>query len=106
MRVFLIGALTLSLSNVASAQSGANRIRDFAATLTIRPNGSLDATEELTLRLAGASNEIVRDFSLRDGGAPSGSSKLIISILAVTDEDGQPLRTEESSADGGWTRRL
>ena len=104
--LLLIGALTLSLSSVASAQDGPTRIRIFDAVLTVHADGSLDVTEELTIRLAGESNEIVRDFSLRDDGARKGSTKLDVRILAVTDEDGQPLRTEEASADGGWARRL
>jgi hypothetical protein len=105
-QALLIGALALSLSNVASAQDPTNRIRNLDAVLTVRVDGTIDVTEELTIRMAGESNEIVRDFSLRDDGAPKGSTKLDVRILAVTDEDGQPLRTEESSADGGWARRL
>jgi hypothetical protein len=105
-QALLIGALTLSLSSVGSAQDGPNRIRNFDAVLTVHADGSLDVTEELTIRLAGESNEIVRDFSLRDDGARKGSTKLDVRILAVTDEDGQPLRTEEASAEGGWARRL
>jgi hypothetical protein len=101
----LIGVLALSLSNVASAQDGSNRIRNFDAIVTLRSDGSLDVTEELTIQRAGASNAFVRDLSLRDT-AGDGSKKLSVEILAVTDEDGQPLHTEETSADGGWTRRL
>jgi hypothetical protein len=101
----LIGVLALSLSNVASAQDGSNRIRNFDAIVTVRSDGSLDVTEELTIQRAGASNAFVRDLSLRDT-AGDGSKKLSVEILAVTDEDGQPLHTEETSADGGWTRRL
>jgi hypothetical protein len=101
----LIGGLSLSLSNVASAQIGANRIRNLDAVLFVRPDGSLDVTEELTIQLANPSNAFVRDLSLRDG-AKNGSNKLNVEILAVTDEDGQPLRTEEASADDGGVRRL
>jgi hypothetical protein len=104
--LFLIGALAVALSSVASAQDRANRIRDFDAVLTVRPNGSLDVTEALTIRMAGVASEIVRDLSLRNDGARNDSKKLTVNILAVTDEDGQPVRTEESSADDGWTRRL
>lgn len=103
--LFLIAALALALSSVASAQDTANRIRHFNAVLTVRPNGSLDVTEDLTIRLAGAANEIVRDLSLH-ADARNASKKLTVNILSVTDEDGQPLRTEEASADDGWTRRL
>jgi hypothetical protein len=106
LRFLFIGALVLSLSNVASAQDGPNRIRNFDAVLTVRADGSLDVIEELTVLLAGQSDEIVRDLSLRDDGARKGSKKLDVRILAVTDEDGQPLRTEDASTDGGWARRL
>ena len=104
--LFFIGILALALTNVATAQDGTHRIRNFDATLSVRSDRSLDVTEDLTLHLTGASNEFVRDLSLRDDGAPNGSNKLNVEILAVTDEDGQPLRTEETSADYGWTRRV
>jgi hypothetical protein len=100
-----MGVLALSLSNVASPQNGANRIRDFDAVLTVRADGTLDVTEELTVQLANASNAFVRDLSLHDN-AGDGSRRLNIEILAVTDEDGAPLRTEEALADDGWTWRL
>jgi len=103
---FVIGALAFSLPSLSSAQDSANRIRSFDAVLTIRADGSLDVTEELTIQLAGASKEIVRDLSLRDDGARNGSNKLDVNILAVTDENGDPIRTEEESTDDGWTRRL
>lgn len=102
----LIGTLALALSSVARGQDGANRIRSFDAALTVRADGSLDVTEELTVGLAGKSNEIVRDLSLRDDGARRGPKKLDVQVLAVTDEDGQPLRVEEASRDSGWTKRL
>lgn len=102
----LIGALALSLSNLASAQDGPTRIRGFDAVLTVHADGSLDVTEELTVRFAGESNEIVRNLSLRDEGARKGPKKLDVRVLAITDEDGQPLRVEEASTDSGWTRRL
>jgi hypothetical protein len=102
----LIGALSLSLPALSSAQDRVNRIRTLDAVLTVHADGSLDVTEELTLRLSGASNEIVRDLSLRDDGARKGPKKLDVQVLATTDEDGQPLRMEEASGDSGWTKRL
>jgi hypothetical protein len=102
----LIGVLALSLSNVASAQGRANRIRSFDAVLTVHADGSIDVVEELTVRLADKSHEFVRDLSLRDDGAPDGKKKLDLKVLAITDEDGQPLRAEETVNDNGWTRRL
>src|SRR3954468_11825169 len=104
--MLLVGALILALTNVVSAQDSANRIRGFDATLTIRADGSVDVTEELTLAVAGESNEFVRDLSLRDDEAQESASKLDVQVLAVSDEDGQPLRVEETSKDDGWTRSL
>jgi len=102
----LICALALSLSSVASAQDSSIRVRSFDAVLTVHADGSLDVTEELTVRLAGESNEIVRDLSLRADGARESPKKLDVTILAVTDEDGEPFHVEEESRDSGWTRRL
>jgi len=82
------------------------RIRNFDAVLTVHANGSLDVVEDLTVRLADKSNEIVRDLSLRDDVARKGPKKLDVEVLAVTDENGEPLRVEESITDSGWTRRL
>ena len=103
---FLICALIASRSTVAGAQDGGDRIRSFDAVLTIRADGSVNVVEELTVRLAGQSNEFVRDLSLRDEAAREGAKKLDLEVLAVTDEDGQPLRVEETSKDSGWTREL
>ena len=103
---FIIGALALPLSNVASAQDRVSRIRNLDAVLTVRADGTLDVTEELTIRVAAGSSEIVRDLSLRDYGPRKESEKLDVKVLAITDESGQPVRTEEASRDGGWTRRL
>ncbi|MGH9419139.1 MAG: DUF2207 domain-containing protein, partial [Thermoanaerobaculia bacterium] len=102
----LIGVLGLALPGLSTAQDRANRIRSFDAVLTIRADGSLDVTEELAVRLAGESTEIFRDLSLGDDGARTGEKKLDLEVLAITDEDGQPLRVEETSHDSGWTRRL
>jgi hypothetical protein len=91
---------------VASAQERSPRIRTFDAVLTVHVDGSVDVVEELTVRLARESNEFVRDLSLRDDAAPKGPTKLDVKVLAVTDEDGEPLSVEEKSIDNGWTRRL
>jgi hypothetical protein len=102
----LIGALALSLPNVSSAQDSAYRIRSFDAVLTVLADGSLNVTEELTVRLAGESNQIVRDLSLRDDGAREGAKRLDLKLLAVTDDDGEPFQVEEENMDNGRTRRL
>jgi hypothetical protein len=106
MRALLVIAVALSLGKVASGQDTLNRIRNFDAVLTVHGNGSLDVTEELTVRLADKSDQIVRDLSLRDDGARKGPKKLDVEVLAVTDENGDPLRVDESITDSGWTRRL
>jgi hypothetical protein len=102
----LVSALTFSLANVASPQSRPNHIRNLDAVLTVRPDGSIDVTEQLTIELTGGSNEVLRDLSLRDDATRTRSNNLNLEILAVTNEDGQPLRTEESSAEEGLMRRI
>jgi predicted membrane protein DUF2207 len=100
----LLSALALSLTSVATAQGDPIRIRNLDAVITVRYDGSLDVIEDLTIQSDRASSELVRDLPLRD--AAHNGSKLEIEILAVTNEDGQPLRTQETDADDGATRRL
>ncbi|MFL5528691.1 MAG: DUF2207 domain-containing protein, partial [Gemmatimonadaceae bacterium] len=44
-------------------------MRDFGALLTVHSDGSLDVTEQLTVRFDGQWNGIVRDLSLRHNTA-------------------------------------
>jgi len=102
-------ALLLSvfaLAADASAQDRSLRIRDFDAHLTVQPDGSLDVTERLTFGFTGEWNGIVRDLSLRDSTPQGRRQKLDVDIVSITDATGQPLRVEEESKDGGWTRGL
>ncbi|MFL5594656.1 MAG: DUF2207 domain-containing protein, partial [Gemmatimonadaceae bacterium] len=82
------------------------RIRDFGALLTVHSDGSLDVTEQLTIRFDGQWNGIVRDLSLRHNTARGRATKLNVQIGYVTDSLGNRLRVEEESKDNGWTRSL
>ena len=104
--LLLIGALALSLANHASAQEKTIRIRDFDALLVVRPDGSLDVTETLTVGFTGTWNGIVRDLSLRHNTAQGRRSKLDVTIGYITDTTGRRLRVEEEKKDNGWTRGL
>ncbi|MFL5638800.1 MAG: DUF2207 domain-containing protein, partial [Gemmatimonadaceae bacterium] len=90
----------------ASAQGRSIRIRDFGALITVHSDGSLDVTEQLTIRFDGQWNGIVRDLSLRHNTARGRATKLNVQIGYVTDSLGNRLRVEEESKDNGWTRSL
>jgi hypothetical protein len=102
----LAAALALSVGTTATAQDRADRVTNFDAVLTVHVDGSLDVLEALTVRLADGSQQFIRDLSLRNDGTREGTKKLDIEVLAVTDEDGQALRFEDSVADTGAMRRL
>ena len=69
-------------------------------------DGSLDVTEQITIGFTGQWNGINRDLSLRHNTAQGRATKLDLTVGYITDETGQRLRVEESSADNGWTHRL
>jgi hypothetical protein len=91
--LLLIGALALSLSNVASGQDRAMRFRDWDVVLTVNTDGSLDVTERLNIKFTGRWSRIQRDISLRPTTA-GGRPPLDIRRISATDADGQPLRVE------------
>ncbi|MFL5552053.1 MAG: DUF2207 domain-containing protein [Gemmatimonadaceae bacterium] len=95
-----------TLAREAGAQGRSIRIRDFGALLTVHSDGSLDVTEQLTVRFDGQWNGIVRDLSLRHNTARGRATKLDVRIGYITDSLGNRLRVEQESKDGGWTRSL
>ena len=106
-RAVLFGAaLTLALATGASAQDRSIRIRTFDALLTVHTDGSLDVTEQLTIRFNGQWNGIVRDLSLKHNTAQGRRTKLDITVGYITDAEGRRLRVEEERKDAGWTRAL
>jgi uncharacterized membrane protein YgcG len=104
--LLLIGAIAFSLGVDASAQVRSIRIRNFDALLAVHPDGSLDVTEQLTIRFTGPWNGINRDLSLQHKTAQGRATKLDVTIGYITDETGQRLRVEESDTDYGRTHRL
>jgi uncharacterized membrane protein YgcG len=104
--LILAGALVVSLTQDAGAQSRSIRIRNFDALLAVHPDGSLDVTEQLTVAFTGQWNGINRDLSLRHNTAQGRATKLDVTIGYITDETGQRLRFEDQRQDNGWTRRL
>ena len=104
--LIVAGALAVSLTQDARAQSRSIRIRNFDALLTVHSDGSLDVTEQLTIGFTGQWNGIVRDLSLHHNTAQGRATKLDILVGFITDTSGQRLRVEEESKDNGWTRGL
>jgi hypothetical protein len=106
--LILFGALALSLADSAIAQDANRsiRIRAFDALLTVHTDGSLDVTEQLTIRFMGQWNGIVRDLSLQHNTAQGRRTKLDITLGYITDASGQRLHVDELKKDNGWTRGL
>ncbi len=106
--LLLIGALALSLTDSAGAQDANRsiRIRTFDALLTVHTDGSLDVTEQLTIRFTGQWNGIVRDLSLQHNTAQGRRTKLDITLGYITDVSGRRLHVDELKKDNGWTRGL
>jgi uncharacterized protein (TIGR04222 family) len=86
---FLVTALALSLSNVASAQDEAIRIRNWETVLTVNSDGTLYVTERLTIKFTGRSFTIDRLLSVRHKTAEGRERELDIRGLSVTNADGQ-----------------
>ena len=107
-RRFLLLAALFSLAQPASAQEPNRtiRIRNFDALLTVFPDGSLDVTEQLTVRFTGQWNGIVRDLSLHHYTAQGRTTKLKVTLGYITDETGQRLHVDEERKDAGWTKSL
>jgi hypothetical protein len=97
--LFLVGALGVSLSRVASGQDRAMRIRNLDVQLAVNADGSLDVTERQSIRFTGRWSRIQRDLLLRS--PTDGGPWLQISRVSATDGDGQPLRTEVYSGHAG-----
>jgi hypothetical protein len=98
--LFLIGALALSLSNVASGQDHSVRIRNLDAALTVNSDGTLYVTERLTIKFTGRVFKIWRDLSVRNKTAEGRSTELDIRGLSVTNESGQWHRIEARARRG------
>ena len=92
--LLLIGALALSLSNVASGQDRAIRFRDWDVLLTVNTDGSLDVTERLNIKFTGRWSRIQRDLSVHP--LTPGRPDLDIRGVSATDAEGQRLRIEIS----------
>jgi uncharacterized membrane protein YgcG len=102
-----LAALVLCSAAVdAGAQGQSIRIRNFDALLAVHSDGSLDVTEQLTIRFNGEWHGINRDISLHHNTAQGRATKLRMQIGYVTDSLGNRLRVEESNLDNGWTHRL
>lgn len=89
----------------AQSQSRDIRIHDFAALLTVRPDGALDVVEQLTIRFTGQWNGLNRDLSLHHNTAQGRKVKLDVEDGPITDASGNPLQVEHQTLDAGWTRR-
>ena len=101
----IVAALVVAL-NPAGGQDRSIRLRNFDADLVVHADGSLDVIERITVGFAGTWNGIVRDLSLHHNTGQGRPAKLDLDIIGVTDRSGAPLRVEQTTEDGGWTRRL
>jgi uncharacterized membrane protein YgcG len=102
----LVALLLCAVAFDARAQGQSIRIRDFDALLAVHSDGSVDVTEQLTIRFNGEWHGINRDISLRHNTAQGRGAKLKIQVGYITDSLGNRLRVDESNLDNGWTHRL
>ena len=95
----MVGALCLSPSP-AAAQERSWLIESFHADIRVLENGSIEVTETIRPRFDGSYNGIYRTISVE---YPSNGFryKLRLSVEAVTDADGNPLRYE-TKRDGDY----
>ncbi|HJP60237.1 MAG TPA: DUF2207 domain-containing protein, partial [Gemmatimonadaceae bacterium] len=93
------------MAGSAGAQAREIRIRDFAALLTVRPDGALDVVEQLTIHFTGQWNGLNRDLLLRHNTGQGRRVKLDVEDGPITDASGNPLEVEHQSLNGGWTHR-
>lgn len=79
-------------------------IEDFAATILVDESGDITVSEEIRFYFDGAFEGIYRDIPLRYDDNLGFNYRLRMTVLRVTDANGEPLRYELSNADGGRRR--
>ena len=96
----LAGAMVGALSSAAAAQERSWRIENFHADIRVLESGAIEVTETIRPRFNGSYNGIYRTIGVeyRINGF---RYKLRLSVDAVTDADGNPLRYE-SNRDGDY----
>ncbi len=96
----LAGALVGVLSSAAAAQERSWRIENFHADIRVLESGAIEVTETIRPRFNGSYNGIYRTIPV-EYRTNLFRRKLRLSVDAVTDADGNPLRYE-SNRDGDY----
>lgn len=96
----LAGAIVCALSSPAAAQERSWRIENFHADIRVLESGAIEVTETIRPRFNGSYNGIYRTIPV-EYRIPGFRYKLRLSVDAVTDADGNPLRYE-SKRDGDY----
>jgi len=96
----LAGALVGVLSSAAAAQERSWRIENFHADIRVLESGVIEVTETIRPRFNGSYNGIYRTIPV-EYRTNLFRRKLRLSVDAVTDADGNPLRYE-SNRDGDY----
>jgi hypothetical protein len=78
----------------------------FEQEVQVRPDGSFEVEETLTLRFSGSWNGIERDLMTAHRTAEGRRARLRYRIDGVTDSEGRELEVEESSISGGIRLRI
>lgn len=108
--VALVACAALLVALVGAAPLGAQG-RDlsmdrFEQEIQVRPDGSFDVEETLTLRFTGSWNGVERDLMNAHTTAEGRRARLRYRIDGVTDDQGNELEVERSSISGGLRLRI
>lgn len=103
-RLLVAGLLLLAAVPLSAAAQGRTLvIESFHSDITVRSDGVVEVRETIRPRFTGSWNGLVRNIERRHTTAYGERTRLDLSLVAITDDQGNPLRYEE---DGGSTLSL
>jgi uncharacterized membrane protein len=93
-------ALCLALSCAGAAPARTLTIQSFKAEITITPDGMVDVTETITANFAGSWNGLYRTVPIQYTTPQGLNFTLDVEPVSITDDSGNNLKYEASSANG------
>jgi uncharacterized membrane protein len=93
-------ALWLALSCAGAAPARTLTIQSFKAEITVTPNGVVDVTETITAHFAGSWNGLYRTVPIQYTTPQGLNYTLDVDPVSITDDSGNNLKYETSSANG------
>jgi uncharacterized membrane protein len=93
-------ALWLALSCAGAAPARTLTIQSFKAEITVTPDGMVDVTETITAHFAGSWNGLYRTVPIQYTTPQGLNYTLDVEPVSITDDSGNNLKYETSSANG------